>query len=102
MQKFYCYVDETGQDTKGRFFLVVVVIVTKDDREAIEQRLLKIEEQSEKRMLKWRTTSLKRKIAYLEGALGIKELRGNIFYTSYHNTKEYILLVTQTIAQAVR
>jgi len=33
MQKLYCYVDETGQDTKGKLFLVSVII-TEPQRDA--------------------------------------------------------------------
>jgi hypothetical protein len=33
-QKLYCYVDETGQDTLGQFFIVSVVI-TEDIREKL-------------------------------------------------------------------
>ncbi len=42
MQKIYCYVDETGQDTKGEFFLVSVVIA-KDERDNLIEKLEEIE-----------------------------------------------------------
>ena len=29
-QKFYCYVDETGQDTQGELFIVSVVIADQE------------------------------------------------------------------------
>jgi len=29
-QKLYCYVDETGQDTAGKIFIVSVVIIEKE------------------------------------------------------------------------
>ena len=29
-KKIYCYVDETGQDTKGKLFIVSIVVVGKD------------------------------------------------------------------------
>ena len=41
-QKLYCYVDETGQDTKGAMFLVVVVI-TAEDPDALRTALERIE-----------------------------------------------------------
>jgi len=43
MPKLYCYVDETGQDTEGAFFLVVVVLVAGEVRERLREKLLKIE-----------------------------------------------------------
>lgn len=30
MQKLYCYVDKTGQDTKSEFFIVVAIVNDKD------------------------------------------------------------------------
>ncbi|MDP2909665.1 MAG: hypothetical protein Q8N69_01165 [bacterium] len=42
MQKLYCYVDETGQDTKSEFFIVVVV-VNDENQELLRGNLCKIE-----------------------------------------------------------
>jgi hypothetical protein len=42
MQKLYCYVDETGQQPEGRFFLVSVV-VTGPERDALNTALERIE-----------------------------------------------------------
>ena len=41
-RKLYCYVDETGQDTKGKLF-IVSVIITKEDRDEINKFLQEIE-----------------------------------------------------------
>jgi hypothetical protein len=41
-QKLYCFVDETGQDTKGESFLVSV-IVTEEEYDRVNQVLLEIE-----------------------------------------------------------
>lgn len=48
MQKIYCYVDETGQDTKGELFLVSVVIA-KDERDNLIEKLEEIERSTRKR-----------------------------------------------------
>lgn len=34
-QKLYCYVDETGQDTKGKLFIVVAIVIEKEKDELI-------------------------------------------------------------------
>ena len=47
MQKLYCYVDETGQNTKGRLF-IVSVIVTEGEREELARQLEEIEKASKK------------------------------------------------------
>lgn len=46
MKKLYCFVDETGQDTKGKFFLVSVVLKGEEGLNDLEQKLLKIESSS--------------------------------------------------------
>ncbi|RLE12666.1 hypothetical protein DRJ04_05780 [Candidatus Aerophobetes bacterium] len=72
MQKLYCYVDETGQDTKGKLFLVCVIILTKKEKEKIEKRLSDIEKETGKGLLKWRKTNFERRITYLRAILKIK------------------------------
>ena len=52
MQKLYCYVDESGQDTKGDLFLVSVVI-TEEERDELRRKLIKIEKTSQKGQRKW-------------------------------------------------
>ncbi|MBI4040034.1 hypothetical protein HY389_01625, partial [Candidatus Daviesbacteria bacterium] len=70
-QKLYCYVDETGQDTQGRVF-IVSVIITKEDREEITKILEKIEKDSGKGKTKWYKTKAEFKITYLERMLATK------------------------------
>src|SRR3989344_1314461 len=87
-QKLYCYVDETGQDTKGELFLVSIVI-TEDDYEALEKLLDEIERKSQKRKDKWSGSSIKRRLAYLELIINNRQFRDKISYAHYHSTKEY-------------
>lgn len=51
-KKLYCYVDETGQDTKGEIF-VVSVIVAQKDRDEIMELLETIEQETGKKATKW-------------------------------------------------
>lgn len=101
MQKFYCYVDETGQDTKGKFFLVSVVVTEKNLKNDIEERLMKIEKETGKQLTKWHAASFERRKAYLEAVLQIRNLRDSIFYATYQTTKEYTPLTTYTIAKVI-
>ena len=39
IKKLYCYVDETGQDTKGALFLVTVVVENLNVIEALQKHL---------------------------------------------------------------
>lgn len=101
MQKFYCYVDETGKDTNGRFFLVSVIVSEKELREGIEASLERFERDTKKYDRKWRGTKHEIRIDYLHRVLQIKKLRRNIFYATYQNQKDYIPLIAQTIIKVV-
>ena len=100
-QKLYCYVDETGQDTKGKLFLVAVVLKEIGQLELLQNKLEKIEQSSGKKLAKWKRVNKDIKRKYLEALLQIKELKDSIFYSIYENTKEYTALTSFTIAKAV-
>lgn len=99
--KLYCYVDETGQDTKGDLFLVAIVIKDITKLEALEKELEEIEQTTGKKQLKWRRTNKEIKSKYLEKLLLIKGLKNAIFYAKYQDSKEYSKLTSLTIAKAV-
>ena len=99
--KLYCYADETGQDTKGRFFLVSVIILEGGLREGVEASLKRIETKTKKYVKKWRGTKHNIRIDYLWHILQIKKLRSNIFYATYQNQTDYIPLIAQTIIKVI-
>lgn len=99
--KLYCYVDETGQDTEGRFFLVAVVLKESKELEVLEQKLEDIEKRSGKKQLKWRKIKNEIKKKYLEELLKVPELKNAIFYSIYENTKAFSSLTSLTIAKAI-
>lgn len=99
-QKLYCYVDETGQDTKGALF-VVSVAVTKEDREELREILASAEKTSGKGKTKWVKTRKQFKIAYLEKILTQKIFRYKIFYSLSKETKTYREITLVTIASAI-
>ncbi len=63
MQKLYVYVDESGQDTGGVFFVVVAVVIA-DHRESINKKLIDIEKISTKRITKWHGSSFYQQTHY--------------------------------------
>ena len=85
-QKLYCYVDESGQDTKGDIF-VVSVIIAKEDRVEIIDILEKIEQDTKKRKTKWRSSKQEYKIAYLDEILTRNLFKHKIFYSLSKETK---------------
>lgn len=51
-QKYYCYVDESGQDTTGKLF-VVSVIIEREDRNDVISVCEEIEKETKKGLTKW-------------------------------------------------
>ncbi|MEK7572042.1 MAG: DUF3800 domain-containing protein [Patescibacteria group bacterium] len=98
--KLYCYVDETGQDTKGELF-IVSVIITKEDRADIIKTLEEIERNSGKGKTKWVKTKKEFKIAYLERIITNKLFKHKIFYSLSKETKAYKELTLISIASAI-
>ncbi|MBM3209165.1 DUF3800 domain-containing protein [Candidatus Shapirobacteria bacterium] len=101
MQKLYCFVDETGQDTKGELFLVAIVLQEKSQIDLLEEQLEKLERITKKRKLKWTKTPDGAKQEYLLGLLGLTRLREAIYYSVYKESRDYTPLVSLTIAKAI-
>ena len=87
-EKLYCFVDETGQDTLGKLFIVVAVVAG-TEKEKIEEFLEHCEHESGRGKIKWTNTKPDRRIKYLELSLKPTWLKGRIFYRKYTDTKAY-------------
>lgn len=101
IRKFYCFADESGQDTNGKLFLVCVVLKSKDQLESLRKKLEQSELSSGKKLSKWLKTAFAAKEAYLLALLEIKELEKTIYYSTYNNSKEYYPLISLTIAKSL-
>ena len=99
IEKIYCYVDESGQDTKGKFFIVSVV-VAKKDQDKLAEKLMFIEEKTGKTR-KWSRERKEILIQYLSEIFKSKEFRNKIFYSLNRNTKAYKELTILTIAATI-
>lgn len=100
LQKLYCYVDESGQDTDGEFFIVAVVIAA-GDRERLRQRCIDIEAQSRKGTRKWAKSNRERRLAYIQCVMGDAGLHGRLHFACYRFTQEYLDATVQTISRAL-
>lgn len=100
MQKLYCYVDETGQDTKGELFLVSVVISGKE-RDELRERLKRIEKLSGKGAKKWTKARHKQREDYIRQIIINKAFVGHIYYSYYQDTKAYLDLTILSTAKAL-
>lgn len=100
MQKLYCYVDETGQDTKGQFFLVCLVI-TSSERDMLRALLSQAEGRSGKHKLKWTKATLAQKQAYITTVLSLRDLRGKLLIAEYPQRTDYLTCTIDAIVKGV-
>ncbi len=103
MEKLYVYVDESGQDTEGVYFVVVAVVLLEGSVSVseLEKTLERIERETRKGKSKWRPTKFRVRTAYLSHLLQIPQLERTLFYMSFRETNDYTELTAVTIAQAI-
>lgn len=100
-RKIYLYVDETGQDTAGKLF-VVAVVVGDSSRGQLEEKLLKIEKSSGKCAKKWQKTRKREQINYIKAVLAAKESRRVLYYKLYLETgKQYLPLIIYALRELI-
>ena len=99
-QKLYCYVDETGQDTLGKFFIVSVVVAA-DAREEMVARLEQIERVSRKANAKWIAARPAERIAYMTAVLSDPLFKGTLHFSYYEQTTQYMAMTVVTTARAI-
>jgi hypothetical protein len=100
MKKLYAYVDETGQETAGAFFLVAVVVAG-ENRDALIEWLSSIEQATGKGKTPWHKSRHQARQAYMDRVLNDARLGGSIFYSVYPGTRSYHDLTLLTIAKAL-
>lgn len=99
-QKLYCYVDETGQDTKGDIFIVSVVL-TGNERDKLLNFCEEIEEKSGKGKFKWGKAEPKRRLDYLRRIFSSKSFKWKLRYSIYKEQVNYDMATIVGIAKAV-
>jgi hypothetical protein len=99
-KQLYCYVDESGHDTRGRLF-VVSVVITGSERDRLRDLCERIEQTSLKGVWKWTRVSRERQMAYARQIVAEPELRGKLFYAVYKSAKGYLSLTVNSVALAL-
>ena len=95
------YVDESGQDTKGKLFVVAVVAVGSSD--VLRQCCEFFEESSGKRKVKWRSAQKEKRLAYLRAVISDASALGvTLFYSVSRRTTDYDSATIDGIAKAIR
>ena len=93
--------DESGQDTRGRLF-VVSVVVTDEEREALRQVCERVEQETGKGRVKWIEAPYRRRLAYIQRMLKEPLAKGALCFALYASTKDYSRLTIESIAQSLR
>ena len=98
--KFYCYVDETGQDTEGKIFIVSILLFDKE-REQLEIFLENLEKETGKGKFKWGKVKPDKRLLYLTKIFINKRFTGKLCYSIYKNSKDYHTITILSIAKAI-
>lgn len=98
--KFYEYVDETGQDTEGKLFIVTVLVLAAQ-RYELEKALESIEIESGKRKKKWTNTKYAERESYVRKVMKLEGLRKSVFFDVLKDSKNYFDFTAKVAAQAV-
>jgi hypothetical protein len=101
LQKLYCYVDETGQDTKGELFIVTVVIL-ETERNEIRGYCEDLESKTRKGNQKWRGSRHDARRRYIEAILNNPAFAGKLMYSVFRDTRDYDLATVLGISKAIR
>ena len=99
-QKLYAYVDESGQDSEGVFF-VVGIVGTDKNRDRLVGELEAIERESGKNEKKWHRTRPQHREQYTAALATSALLDKSIFIESFTNTKQYIEMSSFATARAI-
>ena len=100
-ERFYAYLDESGQETEGRIFIVGAVVVG-SDRDALLGQLEAIEALSRKGHLKWHRARPACRQAYLHELVHLDRLQGCLFVSVFHDTRRYHEATAVAAARAIR
>lgn len=98
--KLYAFIDESGQDTKGRIFIVSILVFEKD-KDKILEVLEEAEKDSGKKNTKWNKARYDFRNKYLKRISELKILKGKIFFEIFEDTKKYIELTSYATAKAI-
>lgn len=101
MQKLYCYVDETGQDSASEIFIVVAVVSAKN-QDQIRKQLLEVEESAKTYKLKWRKLRNDRRLKYLTLVLSRKIASRDVYIGRYQKPIPFFFPLLDVVEKAIK
>ncbi|MBI2552005.1 DUF3800 domain-containing protein [Candidatus Uhrbacteria bacterium] len=99
-QKLYCYVDESGQDARSTFFVVVAVITEENER--LKEKLQRIEKSAGVGNKKWRKTRSSNRCRYLQTLLEQQIGFGSVFFGAYKKPLPYFFPILEIIEKSIQ
>ncbi len=81
--RLYAYIDESGQDTLGRLFVVGAVVIDREQRDSIREQLEALEGRSKKGRVKWHRARHAYRQAYVSDLSNMTRLSGSIFLSRF-------------------
>lgn len=100
-QKLYCFVDETGQDDRSDYFIVVAVVSSGEQQE-LKEALLQLEHQSKIGLKKWHKLRTPEREVFLEMVINTQLAQGEVFFGRYRKPLPYFLPMLETLARAIQ
>ena len=99
-KKLYCYVDENGQDSEGRIFIVSVVVTGKERNELLHL-CERLEKESGKGKFKWGKAQHKLRLEYLRRVFTDRRFKEVLRYSVSRIIHDYDLATIMGIVKAV-
>jgi hypothetical protein len=78
-QKLYCYVDETGQDDRSEYFIVVTV-VSESEQGALKESLIRLEQRAKVGGKKWHKLRSPERENFLELVVNAQLAAGEVLF----------------------
>lgn len=100
-KKLYCYVDESGQDDRSRFF-VVVAVVSDQDQETLREALIRIERSAKTSGRKWHKARPSHRLKFLSLALEKNLGQGDVFFGVYQKPIPFFFPMLDVIEYAIK
>lgn len=100
-QKLYCYVDESGQDSKSEIFIVVAVVSDKQQG-IFRDKLADIEKSAKTGRKKWHKSSQERRSKYIKLTLEKGVGKGDVYFGIYKKPLPYFLPILEVLERAIQ
>ncbi len=92
--------DESGQDARSDFF-VVVSIISAEDQNKLRDQIIKLEHESNFGQKKWHKSRSPEREEFLELIMKNDIATGNIYYSHYKKRLPFFLPLLETLSKAI-